>query len=101
MSAPHVACPVERTLRAVDGRWTTLIIRELLRGPHRFGELRDRLPTLSAKVLTDRLRTLEERGIVSRTALRGAPPAVVYALTEDGRRLEAVLDALWDWGTGR
>lgn len=98
--APDPECPVERALGAIEGRWTTLIVRELLDGPCRFGELRTRLPQLSAKVLTDRLRTLAERGVVERTALGGSPPAVIYALTENGRRLDTVLHALWDWGAG-
>jgi DNA-binding HxlR family transcriptional regulator len=97
-SEPDIGCPVERALAAIEGRWTTLIVRELLGGACRFGELRAQLPRLSAKVLTERLRTLEDRGLVTRAALGGAPPKVVYELTEDGRRLEAVLDALWEWG---
>lgn len=73
-------------------------MRELLDGPARFGELRARLPQISAKVLTERLRALERRGVVTRTARPSAPPTVEYELTPSGRRLESVLVALWRWG---
>lgn len=91
-------CPVERTLQVVEGRWATLIVRELLSGTKRFGELRSALPGVSPKTLTDRLRHLEEHDMVSRQAFAEVPPRVEYSLTERGRRLEPILLALWEWG---
>ncbi|UNZ17601.1 helix-turn-helix domain-containing protein [Streptomyces sp. 891-h] len=96
--APTASCPVEITLHALRGRWTTLVIRELLRGPHTFSELEAALPELSAKVLTDRLRQLVEVGVVHRERFVGWPTSVRYRLTERGHALGPVLQALWNWG---
>ena len=91
-------CGVERTLQVLDGKWSTLVVRELLSGPKRFGELRDALGTPSAKTLTDRLRTLEHQGILTRTVHAEVPPRVVYALTEQGHSLDSILQAMLTWG---
>ncbi|GHD34438.1 hypothetical protein GCM10010313_81070 [Streptomyces violarus] len=98
VAAPTPACPVEITLAALHGRWTTLVVRELLRGDHSYSELRVALPTLSDKVLSDRLTQLGEAGVVERDRQPGWPPRVRYALTPRGQRLGPVLQALWDWG---
>ncbi|GAA2639296.1 helix-turn-helix domain-containing protein [Actinomadura fulvescens] len=82
----------------LDGKWTTLIVRELLTGPKRFGELRDALGTVSPKTLTDRLRSLEHQGILTRTVYAEVPPRVVYELTEQGATLTTVLHAMLEWG---
>ncbi len=95
---PRQGCGVERTLQVLDGKWTTLIVRELLAGPRRFGELRSALGTPSAKTLTDRLRALEHQQILTRTVHPEVPPRVVYALTERGESLRSVLDAMLAWG---
>ncbi|MFC4149993.1 winged helix-turn-helix transcriptional regulator [Micromonospora mangrovi] len=95
---PASGCGVERTLRVLDGKWTTLIVRELLTGPRRFGELRAALGEPSAKTITDRLRALEHQGILTRTVHAEVPPRVVYALTDRGRSLRSVLDAMLVWG---
>lgn len=95
---PERGCGMERTLQVLEGKWTTLIIRELLSGPKRFGELRGALGTPSAKTLTDRLRTLEHQQILTRTVHAEVPPRVVYALTEQGRSLHTVLHAMLIWG---
>ena len=71
-------CGVARFLLLFDGPWATLIVRELLHGPQRFGELRDALPGISAHTLTNRLRLFESRGIVTRMAYPEVPPRVVY-----------------------
>lgn len=92
-------CPIARTLQVMDGRWSTLIVRELLTGTKRFGELRTALPGISPKTLTDRLRTLEAQGVVTRTAYAEIPPRVEYALTAYGRTLEDVLCAMAAWGS--
>nr|WP_307179992.1 helix-turn-helix domain-containing protein [Streptomyces africanus] len=89
---------MEITLAALHGRWTTLVVRELLRGDRSYSELRAALPMLSDKVLSDRLAQLGEAGVVERDRRPGWPPRVRYALTPSGHRLGPVLQALWDWG---
>ncbi len=96
--APEPDCPVEVTLAAISGRWTTLVLRELMSGPLSFGELRDRLPSLSAKVLTDRLRDLEARALVERRTHRSFPVRTSYALTDRGRALRPLLLELYRTG---
>ncbi|WP_194949318.1 winged helix-turn-helix transcriptional regulator [Actinomyces trachealis] len=91
-------CGVARFLLLFGGPWATLIIRELLHGPQRFGELREALPGISAHTLTSRLRLFEARGILTRRAYPEIPPRVVYELTELGRELQPVLDAMNTWG---
>ena len=91
-------CVVERTILVIGGKWTTLILRDLLRGTKRFGELRRNLHAVSPKTLTDRLRFLETKGIVTRTVYPEVPPRVEYALTERGRALGAIIDAMAEWG---
>lgn len=101
--APHPGrpvCGVERTLEVLNGKWSTLVIRELLGGPRRFTELRKALGDPSAKTLTDRLRALEHQGVLTRTVYAEVPPRVVYALTDRGRTLEGVLGAMHRWGNG-
>lgn len=92
-------CGVARFLILFDGPWATLIIRELLHGPRRFTELRDTLPGISAHTLTNRLRRFEAHGVATRTAYPEIPPRVVYELTELGRGLRPVLEAMDSWGT--
>lgn len=91
-------CGVARFLLLLGGPWATLIIRELLQGPRRFGELREALPGISAHTLTSRLRLFEARGLLTRRAYAEVPPRVVYELTDLGRTLEPVLEAMNDWG---
>jgi DNA-binding HxlR family transcriptional regulator len=91
-------CPVTRAVDVLDGRWTILVVRDLLGGTRRFGELRDSLVGISPKTLTDRLRSLEQRGLVERRMYAEIPPRVEYSLTPAGRSLEPVLAALADWG---
>ena len=91
-------CGVARFLLLFDGPWATLIVRELLHGPRRFGELREALPGISAHTLTNRLRLFESRGIVIRRAYAEVPPRVEYTLTELGYSLKPILDAMWTWG---
>ncbi len=92
------ACGIARALDVVGDRWALMVIRELMLGPKRFGDIRGGLPKLSADVLSQRLRDLEEDGIVRRTTL--PPPAAVkvYELTPAGYELEPVLIALGRWG---
>ncbi|WP_312882566.1 winged helix-turn-helix transcriptional regulator [Micromonospora polyrhachis] len=95
---PDPSCPVEVALRAVSGRWTTLLLRELMDRPLGFTDLRDRLPALSAKVLADRLRELQGQGLVVLRRHRGFPVRSEYALTEAGRALRPLLVTLYTTG---
>lgn len=88
---PTPDCPVEVALAAVAGRWTTLVLRELMHGPRSFGELREQLPDLTAKVLTERLRALEDRGLVEHVRIAAFPPRSRYDLTDTGRALRPLL----------
>ncbi len=92
------SCPVSRALDVLDGKWTILVVRDLLGGTRRFGELRASLAGISPKTLTDRLRGLEDAGLVDRRIYAEVPPRVEYSLTQAGRTLEPVLTALADWG---
>ncbi|WP_381028223.1 winged helix-turn-helix transcriptional regulator [Streptomyces bullii] len=96
---PEPDCPVEIALAAVAGRWTTLVLRELLHAPHSFGTLRDRLPEISPKVLTERLHTLRERGLVAQEKLPGFPVRTRYTLTPAGHALRPLLVELYRTGT--
>ncbi|OHV41514.1 MULTISPECIES: winged helix-turn-helix transcriptional regulator [Pseudofrankia] len=99
-SCEDETCPIARAVRVLDGKWTMLIIRDLLGGVRRFSELRASLVGISPKTLTDRLRELEGGGLVTRTVYAEIPPRVEYRLTETGRRLGPVVDALAVWGAG-
>ena len=94
------ACPVETTLTLISSKWKVLILRDLLGGARRFGELRRSVGGVSQKVLTAQLREMEEDGLVDRKVYPEVPPRVEYSLTELGRSLEPVLSALWTWGEG-
>ncbi|MEO7631655.1 MAG: helix-turn-helix domain-containing protein [Mycobacteriales bacterium] len=91
------SCPVARAMEVLDGKWTMLVIRDLLPGTRRFGELRASLAGISPKTLSDRLRALESNGLVTRSVYAEVPPRVEYTLTERGRRLGPVLAALAHW----
>ena len=91
-------CSVERTVDVISGRWTTLIVRELLGGTRRYGELRATLKGVSPKTLTDKLRDLETQGVLTRTVYPSVPPRVEYSLTPKGRALEGVIAAMKAWG---
>ncbi len=95
------SCPVELTVDVVGGRWRTVLLSHLKEGVHRYGELRRRTPGISEKMLTQRLRELEADGLVIRRDLGTVPPHVEYDLTDEGRTLAPVLQALYDWGVAR
>jgi DNA-binding HxlR family transcriptional regulator len=94
-------CPVELAVDVVGGKWRPVILAHLKEGVHRYGELRRRLPQMSEKMLVQRLRELEAAGLVAREDLGGNPPHVEYRLTDEGRSLAPVLQALYDWGSAR
>ena len=92
------ACPVETTLTLISDKWKVLIIRDLMPGTKRFGELKRSIAGVSQKVLTSQLRQMEESGLLRRTVSPEVPPRVEYTLTELGYSLKPVLEALQDWG---
>ena len=92
------ACPVETTLMLIGDKWKVLILRDLMDGTKRFGELKKSIGTVSQKVLTAQLRDMEEKGLLTRKVYAEVPPRVEYTLTETGYRLKPVLDAMWAWG---
>lgn len=92
------ACPVETTLLILSNKWTILILRDLLDGTKRFGELKKSLNGVSQKVLTENLRSLEEKGILIRKVYPEVPPRVEYTLTELGRTLEPITESMYAWG---
>ena len=92
------ACPVETTLMLIGDKWKVLILRDLLPGTKRFGELKKSIGTVSQKVLTAQLRDMERNGLVNRKVYPEVPPRVEYSLTELGRSLKPILGAMWDWG---
>jgi DNA-binding HxlR family transcriptional regulator len=87
-------CPLEECLRVLAGAWTPQVLWYLHDGPRRFGELKRAIPGVSAKVLTTRLRELEERGVLARRVLPTSPPSIEYRLTDLGAGLEPVLEAI-------
>ena len=92
------ACPVETTLMLIGDKWKVLILRDLMGGTKRFGELKKSIGTVSQKVLTAQLRDMEEKGLLTRKIYAEVPPRVEYTLTETGYSLKPVLDAMWAWG---
>ncbi|MGI6011150.1 MAG: winged helix-turn-helix transcriptional regulator [Ruminococcus sp.] len=94
------ACPVETTLMLIGDKWKVLILRDLMPGTKRFGELKKSIGNVSQKVLTAQLRDMEENGLIKRTVYAEVPPRVEYSLTELGRSLNPVLDAMRNWGEG-
>lgn len=92
------ACPVETTLTLIGDKWKVLILRDLMDGTKRFGELKKSIGTVSQKVLTAQLRDMEEKGLLTRKVYAEVPPRVEYTLTETGYSLKPILDAMWAWG---
>lgn len=92
------ACPVETTLTLISDKWKVLVLRDLMPGTKRFGELKKSIGTVSQKVLTAQLREMEQSGLLTRTVYPEVPPRVEYTLTELGRSLKPILDAMYSWG---
>lgn len=91
-------CPVATTVQLIGNKWKLLIIRNLLKSPQRFTALKNGVPGISQKVLTENLRALEEDGIICREVFAEVPPKVIYSLTDTGESLLPVIDAMADWG---
>lgn len=92
------ACPVETTLMLIGDKWKVLILRDLMPGTKRFGELKKSIGSVSQKVLTAQLRDMEEKGLIHRQIYAEVPPRVEYSLTELGNSLKPILDAMVTWG---
>ncbi|MGN0467166.1 MAG: winged helix-turn-helix transcriptional regulator [Acutalibacteraceae bacterium] len=92
------ACPVETTLTLIGNKWKVLILRDLMPGTKRFGELKKSIGSVSQKVLTAQLRDMEASGLVDRKVYAEVPPRVEYSLTKLGKSLEPVLEAMRNWG---
>ena len=92
------ACPVETTLTLISAKWKVLILRDLMPGAKRFGELKRSIGSVSQKVLTAQLRDMEKNGLVNRKVFPEVPPHVEYSLTELGQSLKPILDAMQSWG---
>ena len=92
------ACPVETTLTLISDKWKVLILRDLMPGTKRFGELKKSVGNVSQKVLTSQLREMEQSGLLIRTVYPEVPPRVEYTLTDLGRSIKPILDAMQSWG---
>lgn len=91
-------CSIELAVNLIGEKWKFLIIRDLMDGKKRFSELKRKIETISQKVLTQNLRSLEENGLLTRTVYPEVPPKVEYELTKLGYSLKIVIDALKTWG---
>ncbi len=91
-------CPVELTLSLIGSKWKVLIVRELMGGSRRFGEIKKSMSNISQKVLTTHLREMEKSGLLTRKIYAEVPPRVEYTLTNIGYSLKPILDSLAIWG---
>lgn len=92
------ACPVETTLMLIGDKGKVLILRDLMDGTRRFGQLKQSVGNVSQKVLTAQLRQMEESGLLTRRVYAEVPPRVEYTLTDLGYSLKPILDTMWAWG---
>jgi DNA-binding HxlR family transcriptional regulator len=97
-SLDNTICPVARTAEIVSGKWTLLIIRDLSSGVKRFNQLERSLHGISPKTLSERLRSLEEEGVISRQTFAEVPPRVEYSLTEKGHDLVDLIESMRSYG---
>ncbi len=97
-SLDNTICPVARTAEIISGKWTLLIIRDLASGVKRFNQLERSLRGISPKTLSERLRSLEEEGIIFRRTFAEVPPRVEYSLTEKGRDLVDLIESMRNYG---
>jgi DNA-binding HxlR family transcriptional regulator len=91
-------CAVERALSVVGAKWTLVVLHYLMDGPKRFSDLQRHIPTASPKMLTVRLRDLEQLGLLTRTIHAEIPPRVEYQLTAQGRSLRPIIASIEKWG---
>ena len=98
MSKPIPACPVEMTLQLIGDKWKILILRDLLTGTKRLGQLKKSVTGITQKVLTSNLRAMEDAGLLTREVFAEVPPRVEYTLTDTGYSLKPILDSMYSWG---
>jgi DNA-binding HxlR family transcriptional regulator len=91
-------CPIETTVSLINNKWKILIIRNLLSGTKRFGELKKSLDSISQKVLTQQLRDMEKDALLHRKVYAEVPPKVEYSLSDTGMSLRVILEAMREWG---
>ena len=92
------ACPVEITMGLIGDKWKVLIIRDLLTGTKRFGELKKSLTSITQKVLSNNLKQMESSGLINRKVYAEVPPKVEYSITDTGLSLKPILDSMVNWG---
>ena len=93
-------CPVATTVQLIGNKWKLLILRNLIySGKQRFTDFAKTIPGISKKVLTDNLRALDDDGLVEREVFAEVPPRVEYSLSDLGKTLKPILDAMFEWGT--
>lgn len=92
-------CPVATTINLIGNKWKLLIIRDLMNGKKRFGELRKSLSGISQRVLTENLRDMEKDGLITRKVYAEVPPRVEYSLNETGLSLRPIITSMAEWGT--
>jgi DNA-binding HxlR family transcriptional regulator len=93
------ACPVAKALEVLGDRWTLLIVRDLLRGARRFQDFQTSLKGIAPTILSDRLKLMEEHGLIRRHFYSDHPPRAEYTLTDKGQELGMVVGALAVWGS--
>lgn len=93
----HMCPKYEKAMEIIGKRWTGLIIRVLMGGPRRFKEIKEQIPDMSDRMLTERMKELESAGILSRHVYPETPVRIEYELTEKGRGLKKVIDSIGDW----
>lgn len=98
MDDPRLACPIHDVQRLIGGKWSLVVLWHLARSKRRFAELERAIGDVSAKALTENLRALEHEGLVHRAVFAEVPPRVEYSLTELGRTLVPLVDAIQAWG---
>ncbi|MFD2331576.1 winged helix-turn-helix transcriptional regulator [Cohnella sp. GCM10020058] len=92
-------CPkYEHAAELLGKKWTGLIVRVLMGGPKRFKDMKEQIPDMSDKMLTDRMKELESCGLVKRTVYPEMPVRIEYELTDKGRDLEDVIESIQNWG---
>lgn len=94
-------CPIEATLEVIGGKWKAIIAYYLMTQDRRFNDLMELLETVSGRMLSKQLRELEKHGVITRTVYPEMPPRVVYSLTEYGKTLIPVIEAICQWGEAR
>ncbi|TYC53727.1 helix-turn-helix transcriptional regulator [Rhodobacterales bacterium] len=94
-------CPVELAVSILNGKWKTVILARLKEEPCRYNELKAKIPNISDKVLTQRLKNLEDLGLVAMRPADDTGTTLVYGLTSEGERLRPLLEALYNWASTR